>query len=1019
MSIERTKVLEVAQKFLTKGQLDKAILEFRKIVQADPSDVRTWLKIGDLSTRLNQKEAAIDAYIKAADQYADQGFFDKAVAVYKLVLNVDPNRVDIMMRLGEMYEMLHLHREALSIYEQLSDRKLKEGNFEQAVDFLKRIVEIEPENIPMRIKLAETYSKASKTKEAAEAFQLGADLLKKQGRMDDYIKVVERLLFHRADDKEVSRELAQLYLERDDTKRALARLQMCLKADPKDTNTLELLARVFASSDQTPKAISVYKEIARLHHEGGRKDLQKSVLEKIAKLDPSDRDVQKELSVLAGVPLKQEPSIKQPQSNKREEPLPPLVSTRTDVSASPFIEPPAAVSRRASSLRSESKSTEQQHLVQKPAVQQETASHVSSAEIEVLEMSEAEFIESNSDEILFASGEVEHSDDLLEGILNTEGLSSDRRKDLKAKAESQNVTSQKAIHQQVSFGKPLKSNATRAEAAEVKNPTSPTRSGSHEMPPLKTKQGSGRSTLGDRVHAILSESEAFIRERKFQNVVHLMQEALGMDPEHVDARTRLATSLLELGRTREAIEEYRVLARTNQTFWNTILLLDPHDSEAKHVLGVKDSIPSAGSERDSKLISMPAPAKGAGQINVESKEEEVLFFEDSVHNAPALQHQISVEPAQPDMASKKLEPLSRSTAKVDVDSRAPVEVVPEAFDFSNVETAFEPSARMFDRNSSELKQPAQGERSSAEPLVLVQEPSFNAPHQDRTELSEPNPQMFASDPQANHSASKRPSLRPVLQLDKPESLRPKSVEDYCEEADFYLLRGLGSNAQTVIQEALNTFPAHPLLTEKLSEISEQTSSINIGVELAEKIADGFVDVSEYSNDGAASIDVDRVFEALEAKRQSPSVQAGSADSDTQFDLGIAYREMQLIDDAIAAFTEAAKYPQRMCSAFTMIGLCFMDRGQMQEAIGMYQQALSAPVRTQQEELTVYESIGLAYEAAGMPNEAVQYYQAIVNVDPTFRNVRDKLDHLQFGKSLPPPPTEDDDLDAAFDLLLKK
>jgi Flp pilus assembly protein TadD len=52
VSVDRTKVLEAAQKHLAKGAFDKAIAEFQKLVKADPKDVRTWLKIGDLQDQL-------------------------------------------------------------------------------------------------------------------------------------------------------------------------------------------------------------------------------------------------------------------------------------------------------------------------------------------------------------------------------------------------------------------------------------------------------------------------------------------------------------------------------------------------------------------------------------------------------------------------------------------------------------------------------------------------------------------------------------------------------------------------------------------------------------------------------------------------------------------------------------------------------------------------------------------------------------------------------------------------------
>ncbi len=299
MSVDRNKVMAAAQKHLEKSAFDKAIVEFQKLVKADPSDVRTWLKIGDLYVKLNQRPQAIDTYSKVAEQYAGQGFFHKAVAVYKQILNLDGTRLDVKLRLAEMNESMQLTSEAMVIYEQVAAEYGRLGDAEKVVSTYGKMVELDPNNIPTRIKYAEALSRGGKKEEAAAAFEAGAELLKKLGRLDDYAKVVERLLFHK-DDIARSRELAEYYLERNDGKRALAKLQVLFKADPHHIPTLELLATAFEQVQQLPKTISVLREVARLHAERGATDERARVLKRIVQLDPGDAEARQALAQLAG-----------------------------------------------------------------------------------------------------------------------------------------------------------------------------------------------------------------------------------------------------------------------------------------------------------------------------------------------------------------------------------------------------------------------------------------------------------------------------------------------------------------------------------------------------------------------------------------------------------------------------------------------------------------------------------------------------------------------------------------------
>jgi hypothetical protein len=114
----------------------------------------------DLYTRKGQKAEATQTYGRVAQTYAEQGFFLKAVAVYKQILKLDPDIIEVQLRLGEMYEQLALISDALSTYEQVAATYAKLSNVEKSLETLKRMVDLDGENIPVRIKYAESLSKA-------------------------------------------------------------------------------------------------------------------------------------------------------------------------------------------------------------------------------------------------------------------------------------------------------------------------------------------------------------------------------------------------------------------------------------------------------------------------------------------------------------------------------------------------------------------------------------------------------------------------------------------------------------------------------------------------------------------------------------------------------------------------------------------------------------------------------------------------------------------------------------------
>ena len=288
MALNKNKVIAAAQRFAQRGQFDRAISELRTIVEEDPEDVRVWHRIADLQIRKGSVPQAVATYTRIANYYAERGFFLKGVAVYKQILNADPTLVDAHRKLGDLYVKLGLGPEAISQFQIVVGTCEREGRHDESLELLKKIVELGPEDESNRIRLAEAYARQSANEDAVEQFKVTLGHLRDKRRYDEYTQVAERLLYLYPDELDVVRSLSEVYLERNDAKRALARLQTLFRADPSDPGTLGLLARAFTAIGQSAKAISVYRELARIHSESGNAQGQADAWAQLLALDPDD-----------------------------------------------------------------------------------------------------------------------------------------------------------------------------------------------------------------------------------------------------------------------------------------------------------------------------------------------------------------------------------------------------------------------------------------------------------------------------------------------------------------------------------------------------------------------------------------------------------------------------------------------------------------------------------------------------------------------------------------------------------
>jgi pilus assembly protein FimV len=190
----REKVLAAAEKFVQQGKLQNAISEYEKIIKEDSKDLTVLNTIGDLCARIGQNEQAAHYFKRAGDQYAQDGFTVKAIAIYKKLTRLSPGELDYVSKLAELYTQQGLISDARTQYMHVADHFLKSGDNTQGARVLQRILELDPENTATKSKLADLYLKLGKKDEARNIYYTAAESLYARGSFDAAEEALDRVI---------------------------------------------------------------------------------------------------------------------------------------------------------------------------------------------------------------------------------------------------------------------------------------------------------------------------------------------------------------------------------------------------------------------------------------------------------------------------------------------------------------------------------------------------------------------------------------------------------------------------------------------------------------------------------------------------------------------------------------------------------------------------------------------------------------------------------------------------------
>jgi tetratricopeptide (TPR) repeat protein len=277
----------------------------------------------------------------------------------------------------------------------------------------------------------------------------------------------------------------------------------------------------------------------------------------------------------------------------------------------------------------------------------------------------------------------------------------------------------------------------------------------------------------------------------------------------------------------------------------------------------------------------------------------------------------------------------------------------------------------------------------------------------------PTRQLSPEEIQAISALPTEPSVPalPAMEL-APEPAPAALSEDLTSllgDIDFQLDYGSAEEAKVEIKAALRQFPGHPELEARLDRAEAALQKLGVATAKASALdesdfANSFFDLTDVlgtalmdTGEGEEMHDATHVVEKIQsvdelfsAFREGVEKQVKGDDYDTHYNLGIAYKEMMLIDPAIEEFKIAMGDPERTLECCSMLSICEQARGDLAAAVEWLRQGILAPGFPPEDGIGLRYDLAEIYLQQGHTSMASEEFKAVYDMDPDYRDVAARL-----------------------------
>jgi diguanylate cyclase (GGDEF)-like protein len=252
------KILKQAEKYVQQGKFAAAVDEYHKLLDLNPNDLNLLNTIGDLYVRDGRGSDAARYFMRVADRYEHDGAVQSSIAVYKKILKADPTNIDVELKLAALFTKQGLISDARRQYSSIIESYRRSGNTQQALRIQQKLADLDPENVALRLDLARAYKAAKHDREAYQAFVQAGQELQRANRLVESVDAFREALALRPDSRLAANALADAYVHQGRLDESFALLNRLLGDAPADPDLNSILAKTYLTAGRVEDAEATY-----------------------------------------------------------------------------------------------------------------------------------------------------------------------------------------------------------------------------------------------------------------------------------------------------------------------------------------------------------------------------------------------------------------------------------------------------------------------------------------------------------------------------------------------------------------------------------------------------------------------------------------------------------------------------------------------------------------------------------------------------------------------------------------
>jgi len=1033
--INPVKVKQDADKLEKAGKIEQAITLYRQLVEDNPRDWNTVKKIGDLYSRINRNREAIDEYSKVAEFYAHDGFLLKAIAIWKQINKLDPAALEPYLNLAGLYAKQGLMMEAKSQYQIVVDEYIKRGKIRDAGDVLKKMADIDPADLKVRSKLADLYTRDGNSSKAVEEHVAIAEELNKKGHLAEALQVLEKGLKIDPKSHRLRLELARIHLVQKNYEKAVLHLEEAVKAAPGDTQVLGRLGEAYLGARRIEEAEAIFKKLLQLDPEDVESRIQMARV--FQQQGQHDRAYEELVPAIEKLVARREgeraASLLQQIVQKNPAHVPSLLKL---VELQRLLQKDAAVASAYSQL------TEAYINLG----QYEQAASV----LEILVSLDPQN-EQHKTKLQFVRSRGTGPRPAPAPVAPAPA----------AEAEEFDLTSAEEIDFDTTDEPSLLAPSTPPAGSPSRpQPAAAAAATAAPARPVIVASGPLSEEDREFIDEHLAEGKVFRKYGLVDKAADQFESIVARFPDHVDARRELRDVYREKGAKAKAAEHCMALAEIHRQKGDAAAAAS-FEEEARELAPEGFPAPAAPAPAPAPVGEAAAPAEeaeeeipfeveegGLGELSEEGEtfdlgedagadqedlpgqflEEETsppapapaeepeaagemgLAFEGDAEDAGlglnvddiALEEPPAPVPPPAPLVAAPARTASHeaATSSLPPDLQRVLDEVAEYVSLGFVDDARDALAELQARYPGHPAVAAKAAELGLEQAAVEEPPPASAAFSEASALPEVEESLppFSGEVESLEDAFGSLAVEePGVAEPEPELAQEPPPESELSLGEEELGSSLADEAAAAPDLDL------PDLSAFETPSSEPEPPATGEVDLAAELDDLFGAQSAVEEPapefaaGATELGDAGLADIFKEFRKGVDKQLGKEDYDTRYNLGIAYKEMGLIDEAVGEFQLAAKDENRLLECASMLGICFMEKGMPKLAVKWFEKGLRAPDRREEEYMGLRYDLAMALEASGEADRALGLFSELYGQDANFRDVSAKVRELRAAR----------------------